>query len=166
MFKGLLGRRSIVRFRRETWVELISELARRGGGVRESGAFLLADALSDGRTVTAIVYFDDLDPASLTGGVALYGPAFGRLWSICAERSLRVVGDVHTHPGPYTQQSCIDRRNPMVARVGHVAIIVPSLARGEIEPADVGVHLYGGDAGWNSSFGRAATDLVYVGRWA
>ena len=147
-------------------MELISELARRAGGLRESGAFLLARADSGSRRVTSIVYYDDLDPSALDGGVALFAPAFGRLWSICAAVGLRVVGDVHTHPGPHTKQSDIDRDNPMVARVGHVAIIVPNLAAGTVRPVDVGVHRYRGDDGWSSFFGRKAEGMIYVGRWA
>jgi proteasome lid subunit RPN8/RPN11 len=165
-FKQLFGRRAVLRFRRETWDALISELARRAGGIRESGAFLLAPAGRETPIVTSVVYYDDLDPDALNGGVALYAPAFGRLWSICAERRLRVVGDVHTHPGEYTRQSGVDRDNPMVARVGHIALIVPNLGAGAIAPVDVGVHRYLGDAGWRSSFGRDASAQIYVGRWA
>jgi hypothetical protein len=166
VFSWLVGRGAVLRFKPRTWAELISELARRAGGVRESGAFLLAPADTGSRAVTSIVYYDDLDPGALDGGVALFAPAFGRLWSICAADRLRVVGDVHAHPGPNTTQSHIDRDNPMIARVGHVAVIVPNLAADTVRPVDVGVHRYFGDDGWSSSFGREAEGLVYVGRWA
>ena len=166
MFSRIFGRNAALRFRPEIWVQMVSELARRAGGVRESGGFLLAQTDPGSRSVTSLVYYDDLDPDALDGGVSLYAPAFGRLWSLCAAQGLRVVGDVHTHPGRFTQQSHIDRDNPMVARVGHIALIVPNLAAGVVKPDDVGVHRYLGDAGWSSSFGRGASRLVYVGRWA
>ncbi len=166
VFSRILGRGAVLRFRTEVWAQMVSELARRAGGVRESGAFLLAQTGPRSRSVTSVVYYDDLDPDSLDGGVSLYAPAFGRLWSLCAAQGLRVVGDVHTHPGRFTQQSHIDRDNPMVARVGHIALIVPNLAVGGVRPVDLGVHRYLGDPGWSSSFGREAGRLVYVGRWA
>ena len=166
VFSRIFGRHAALRFRPEIWVQMVSELARRAGGVRESGAFLLASTAPGSRLVTSLVYYDDLDPDALDGGVSLYAPAFGRLWSLCAAQGLRVVGDVHTHPGRFTQQSHIDRDNPMVARVGHVALIVPNLAAGVVKPVDIGAHRYLGDAGWSSSFGREASRLAYVGRWA
>jgi proteasome lid subunit RPN8/RPN11 len=144
---------------------MISELARRGHGNRESGAFLLSPR-EDGRAVTLIAYLDDLDPASLVGSIHLHRPAYGALWSLCDRESLRVVGDVHTHPGPLVQQSCVDRDNPMVARAGHLAIILPNFAQGRIRPREIGVHEYLGEAGWHSSLGLRAARLVYVGRWA
>ena len=166
VFSGIFGRSAVLRFRAEIWEQLVGELGRRAGGVRESGAFLLAPIDPGSRSVTSVVYYDDLDPDALDGGVSLYAPAFGRLWSLCAAQGMRVVGDVHTHPGRFTQQSHIDRDNPMVARVGHIALIVPNLAAGVVRPIDVGVNRYLGDAGWSSSLGPEAGRLVYVGRWA
>lgn len=162
----LFGRHALLRFRPADWNALITELAQRADGVRESGAFLLAPARAEGPEVTTIIYYDDLDPDALDGGVSLYAEAFGRLWSHCAANGLRVLGDIHTHPSNVVRQSAIDRGNPMVAAVGHIALIVPNLAVGVIRPIDVGVHRYLGDAGWTSSFGREARDLIYVGRWA
>lgn len=144
---------------------MIGELARRGNGDRESGAFLLSPR-EDGGAVTQVAYLDDLDPGSLVGSIHLHRPAYGRLWSLCDRESLRVVGDVHTHPGADVRQSSIDRDNPMVARAGHLAIILPNFARGRIRPREIGVHEYLGELGWRSSLGRGAARLVYVGRWA
>ncbi len=165
-FSRLFGRRAVLRFRPETWDRLIGELEQRAGGYRESGAFLLTPVASTASTISAVIYYDELDPDALNGGVSLQARAFSRLWSRCAREHLRVVADVHTHPADFVHQSGIDRANPMVARVGHVALIIPNLAAGLIRPADVGVHLYRGEDGWTSRFGRDAGALVYVGRWA
>ena len=166
MFSRLIGGRAVLRFRSETWDSLITELDLRAGGRRESGAFLLAPAQAKGQAVTSVIYFDDLDPNSLNGGVAFDAVAFSRLWTRCSREALRVIGDVHTHPGRAVGQSDIDRNNPMVAQVGHVALIVPDLAAGVIGPSEVGVHRYRGENGWFSSYGRDAGSLLYVGRWA
>lgn len=166
MFSRLVGRRAVLRFRSETWATLISELERRAGGRRESGAFLLTPVQSKGQVVTSVIYFDDLDPDSLNGGVAFEAVAFSRLWTRCSREGLRVIGDVHAHPGRVVRQSDIDRNNPMVAQVGHIAMIVPDLAAGVIGPNDVGLHEYRGEDGWFSSYGRDARSLLYVGRWA
>lgn len=165
-FSRLHKRRSLVRLRPELWQELLDELAARGGGVRESGAFLLADAAGDRRRVVRAVYLDDLDPNSLQGGISFRGTAYGALWRICRRERLTVVADVHTHPGSGVAQSTIDRRNPMIATAGHVAVIVPDYAERPVGGREVGVHVYRGEHQWTSAFGRDAARLLYVGRFA
>ena len=147
---------ALLRMERGTWRGLVRGLHDRGEGRRESGAFLLADASGDHRVVTSVVYFDDLDPACLKGHIHIVGTAFSKLWDICEEKGLRVTGDVHTHPGAAVAQSLTDAHSPAMARAGHVAIIVPNLAAGKVSPSSIGIHLYRGDAGWRSWFGRAA----------
>lgn len=145
---------------------MVRELGRRGDGHRESGGFLMARRDGDGRRVVRVVYLDDLDPSCLQGRhIHFDGRAYSRLWDICDAEGLVVVGDVHTHCGGWVQQSDIDARNPMVAIGGHVAVILPYLATRRIRSADVGVHRYGGLAGWQSWFGRDAAKRVYVRRF-
>jgi proteasome lid subunit RPN8/RPN11 len=148
---------ALLRMDRSTWRDLLAELERRGRGWRESGAFLCAPAASKRPNVTRVVYFDDLDPECLRGDIHIVGTAYSKLWDICEAEDLRVVGDVHTHPGANVAQSSIDAKSPALARAGHVALIVPNLAAGVIEPSAIGVHLYRGDAGWRSWFKRKAT---------
>ncbi len=161
----LFGRYALLRFRPAAWANLGAELGRRAGGLRESGAFLLAQR-GTGRHVTRVEYFDDLDPAALNGGVVLRAGAFSKLWDLCDREDLRVVGDIHTHPTGWVSQSDIDRANPLIARAGHVALIAPNLAARPFGPADIGIHLYCGDAGWTSWTAREAPKRIYVGRWA
>jgi proteasome lid subunit RPN8/RPN11 len=151
-----------LRFGRRQWRGLIAELGKRGEGVRESGAFLLVDA-EGGERVRALAYFDDLDPYCLTGGISLDGSAYGPLWQLCRERSLRVAADVHTHPTAEVRQSQTDRDNPMIAAVGHLGLIVPHLAGQPCRTEEVGVHEYRGDDGWLSALGPDAAALLYVG---
>jgi proteasome lid subunit RPN8/RPN11 len=162
----LIRRRSRLRIRRELWDELIAELARRGLGRRESGAFLLAAADGDRRRVVRCVYFDDLDPTCLNGAISLRGAAYGKLWALCRSERLTVVADVHTHPGRCVGQSPTDRSNPMIATAGHLALIVADFAQGSADARDVGVHHYHGDHNWTSLFSRAAQKALYIGRWA
>jgi hypothetical protein len=136
------------------------ELERRGRGVRESGAFLLAGQSEHPRHVIDFIPFDELDPHALNGAISIRGEAFGRLWDICAQRRLRVVADVHTHPGSGVRQSIIDRRNPMIAVAGHFGIIVPRFAQGRPEPRESGVHVYQGDRTWISHYGEQAARLL------
>jgi proteasome lid subunit RPN8/RPN11 len=163
---AFVRRHSRVRMSRAQWSEMTAELGRRAGGIRESGAFLLAN-VSDGRPVVRrVVYFDDLDPASLNGGVSLNSAAFAKLWRLASSQELHVIADVHTHPANFVHQSAIDLANPMVAMAGHVAIVVPHLAARRLEPSDCGVHVYLGNHQWRESLGRQALGLLYVGRWA
>ena len=162
----LAGRRARLRFDRLTWEELIVELERRGEGRRESGAFLLAPRQGGTDVVSRLVFLDDLDPNCLVGGIHFDGKAYSELWSICDREQMRVVADVHTHPGDWVGQSPTDRENPMVARRSHIALIVPRFARPPVDPSEIGVHEYRGEKGWVSHFGRDAQRLVYVGRLA
>jgi len=142
---------------------MIAELGRRGGGGRESGAFLLADSSGDRRTITQVVYLDDLDPGCLTGGISFNGLAYSKLWDICDAGQRAVVGDAHTHPGPGVSQSSIDADNPMIAHDGHVALIIPYLATRPVRAREVGVHRYDG-RGWQTWIGTAAAERLFVRR--
>ena len=139
-----------LRIRRRDWRELNAQLAARGGGHRESGAFLLGRRRGRRPLVTQMVYFDDLEPESLNGAVHLTTIAFSRLWTMCRELGVEVLADVHTHPGEYIQQSHIDQDNPMIAQRGHLAIIIGHYAQQHAELRDVGIYEYRGDAGWDT----------------
>lgn len=151
---------------RALWSTVLRELARRGEGRHEAGAFLLGQRTRARRQVTHAIYYDELDPlAYRTGVCVLEAPAFAQLWAACRARRCTVVADVHTHVGePY--QSEADRTNPMVAQAGHVALIVPNLAWGALKPSDLGVYEYQGNHRWRAHLGRAAGRYFYVGRWS
>ena len=133
------------------------ELGRRGlAGQREAGAFLLGQQQKRKRRVLKAVYFDDLDPGCLVGNIHIKGHGFSKLWDVCENEGLRVLADVHTHPGTRVAQSTIDRENPMIASIGHLALIVPEYATRPVMAHEVGVHEYQGDKGWRSWLGRRA----------
>jgi hypothetical protein len=163
VFSSLVGRGARLRFARKTWNTMFAELGRRAGGTREAGAFLLSRRDREGRTVTGIVYYDDLDPAALRGDIRLDAAAYGRLWDLLDHMKARVVADVHTHGGTGIGQSTTDQRNPMIARLGHIAVVVPYLGGRRVGPSEVGVHVYEGESGWRDFYGPAAARLVYVG---
>src|ERR1700752_1997236 len=108
----------------------MGQLAERGHGQRESGAFLLGPIDGDGSTVTAVAYYDDLAPDCLSGDIRFPQEGFTELWRLCRLNGMRVLGDVHTHGGSWVGQSGTDRTNPMVAQRGHVSLIAPHFARG------------------------------------
>lgn len=138
------------------WTDLIADLRQRGGGRRESGAFLLGKMDGAVRRVEAWVPYDELDPNALTSSyVRLDTSAFTRLWSKCSELGKIVVADVHTHPSG-SRQSNSDRANPMVSQAGHLALIVPNFACGQVTPRDLSVNVYLGDKQWESFFKRDA----------
>ncbi|MEO3810789.1 hypothetical protein ABGB17_17455 [Sphaerisporangium sp. B11E5] len=158
--------RPVLTIRSDRYEALIRELARRGGGVRESGAFLLTplDATTQRgpRPITGIAYYDDLDPDCLTGGITFSAIGYSVLNQRCRRDGLQVVGDIHTHPGTLVRQSRIDRGNPMIAIPGHVAIIAPRFAQGVISPVDLGVHVFTGAGNWTSSYGHAVNDVLSI----
>lgn len=130
------------------WCRLIGELRRRGNGSRESGAFLLARPES--RHLIQALYYDDLDPHCLDDGyINFNGAGYSGLTRSCQESGLRVLADVHTHPGSWTGQSQADRKHPMMPRTGHVALIVPHFARVNfLSLTGVGAFLYHGEGKW------------------
>lgn len=145
------------------WDEMIAELGRRGlNGARESGAFLLTPRDGNGSRVTRIVYLDDLDPECLVGNIHFHGPGYSALAMLCERDQLRVVADVHTHPGTWVGQSGIDRDNPMLALRGHLALIVPDYATRPTESHEVGIHEYRGEYGWQSTLGSRAAQLLRI----
>ena len=164
--RKLFGRRARLRFDKHRWEQMIDELHQRGERRRESGAFLLALRGDTSGYVSKIVYLDDLDPNCLVGGIHFDGKAYSKLWSICDDESLQVIADIHTHPQDWVEQSKTDRANPMVSRNGHLGLIAPNFASGNISPADLGVHEYRSEAGWQSFLDQDAERLIYVGRFA
>lgn len=152
-----------LRFRRADWRALVSELNRRGEQRRESGAFLLSTRGDTSGRVTRVVYYDDLDPDCLQGGIAFSGFGFSALWDICVDEGFNLIADVHTHPGTSVAQSPTDREHPMYPRTGHIALIVPNFARPPVRARRVGFHEYLGDAGWQSRFGRDAARMLSIG---
>lgn len=144
----------------EVWKGLMADLHRRGGGRRESGAFLLGQVTDDAKVVSEWVSYEDLDPASRKHAIIrLDTSAFPRLWQVCADRGVQVVADIHTHPGkPVQSQS--DRAFPMLALAGHIALIAPRFARGAVKPADVSFNVYVGGGAWTSYFGIDAASHI------
>ena len=143
------------------WQETIEELGRRSlDGSREAGVFLLAPAGERTRRVVRATYFDDLDPECLVGNIHIRASGFSKLWELCDSESLRVLADIHTHPSTVVAQSSMDRANPMVAREGYIALIVPHYGTRPVQAREVGVHEYRGDRGWVSWFGPRAERVL------
>jgi len=132
------------------WWRLVRELKRRGGGRRESGAFLLGG--NGTRKVTHFICYDDLDPSALdTGIIVFHGEGFVPLWEFCRARKMRVLADVHTHASEWTGQSDSDRTHPMIAQSGHIALILPHLSQHRWQSlTGVGIHEYCGDHRWTT----------------
>jgi hypothetical protein len=144
------------------WLRLVRDLRRRGGGYRESGAFLLGERSARGDTVRAYACYDDLDPRALDAGtVAVRGSGFSALWAGCRETGFEVLADVHTHPDDHPVQSGTDRVNPMISEVGHVALILPrySGTRG-LWFRDVAIYEYAGRHTWRDWGGARRRDRV------
>lgn len=132
------------------WWTLFQQLKRRGGGARESGAFLLGVKRFEAATVKVIVYYDDIDPDALSSGIVrLSGHAMHAVWQTCANKGLEVVADIHTHPGR-AGQSRSDQDHPMVAIRGHLAVIAPRFARNAFDLAGIGVYRYRGSKLWDN----------------
>lgn len=145
------------------WRAGVAELRRRAAGQRESGAFLLGTKGSM-RSIKEFVFYDDIDPNALRSGmVVINGRRLGELWTHCRTTGRSVVADVHVHPGGFGQSNS-DRANPVIAEVGHMAIILPHFAKVETGPGRIGVYEYLGSRRWRDrSFERPSP--LHVGWW-
>ena len=162
-FRSLLPSRPLIEISLALWQEMIEELGRRSlGGRREAGVFLLAPAKERTRQVVRAAYFDDLDPECLVGNIHIRASGFSKLWELCDSESLRVIADIHTHPSTMVSQSSTDRANPMIAREGYLALIVPHYGTRPVQAREVGVHEYRGDQGWASWFGPKAERVLGI----
>jgi hypothetical protein len=148
------------------WRQIISELDRRGERLHEAGAFLLGVEKNGHREVKSAVYYDDLDANAYSTGVCvLYGDAFSDLWARCRAERLTVVADVHTHRDTGFQ-SHADKTNPMVARAGHIAIIVPDFARWPIRESRMGIYEYQGQYEWINRSPDRVRNFFYTRFWS
>jgi len=147
---------------RGLWRSGCEELRRRTGGYRESGAFLLGRTFDGTREVVEFLYYDDVDDTCFANGIVEFdGRKLGRVWKYCRERSLQVVADVHVHPGGFGQ-SPSDQSNPIIAEVGHMALILPNFAAGPVFPGAIGIYEYLGDRRWRDR-SRAGKKAFHIG---
>jgi proteasome lid subunit RPN8/RPN11 len=145
------------------WNHLLRRLRERGDGRRESGAFLLGSIDDEARVITDFILYDDIDPHALDKGyVHLNGASMGKLWTLCRERTLQVVADVHTHPGG-PEQSESDQLNPMISVAGHISLIVPNFAFGRVRRDSLGIYCYQGGRQWHTVKKNERSDFFYVG---
>ena len=161
------GHNCVIKIPRPLWARAIFQLRKRSDGRRESGAFLLCAKNPAASKVTAFICYDDLDPdAYQSGAIAFHAAGYSTLWQHCDECGLRVLADVHTHPGGSVQQSWIDQRNPMIPTVGHTALIVPNFGQTPWwHLKEVGVYEYLGSFNWRSHPPAAAPRRVNLTLW-
>jgi len=161
--RSLFGPQPDILCATEVWRAGVAELRQRAGGRRESGAFLLG-AKKKVRRIVEFVYYDDIDPNALsTGIVRINGRKLGALWEHCRRTGRSVVADIHVHPGNF-RQSQLDKENPVIPEVGHIAIVLPRYATGTIVPSDIGINEYLGSRKWkdlNSNHSPA----LHIGWW-
>lgn len=151
-------------FSRTLWSNCMAELRSRGRNRHESGCFVLGTIDSDSRHAVRCVYYDELDPNAYASGVCILdGDAFPPLWELCRSTGLSVIADIHTHGGSAFQSEA-DRRNPMVARTGHLAVIVPRFARGPVWRHRLGLFRYEGSHRWTDMSGWQARGFLKT-RW-
>jgi proteasome lid subunit RPN8/RPN11 len=134
------------------WARAIRDLRRGGEGRRESGAFLLGKIGPRSARVTDYICYDAIDANAYQGGaIAFHDSGYSALWDHLKNRQIKVLADVHTHPGADVGQSSIDRRHPMMPIVGHTAMIVPHFAHASWwSLRAVGVYEYLGKFEWRT----------------
>ena len=144
----------------KTWQRGVTELRRRAGGYRESGAFLLGTQTGKTRRIKSFLFYDDVDPTCFKNGIVEFdGGRLGEVWQKCRTEGLTVVADIHVHPGGYGQSSS-DQHNPIIPEAGHLALILPNFAARKIMPGSIGVYEYLGGRKWKD---HSLADIFYIG---
>ena len=143
---------------------LIKKLRPQGlNGRRESGAFLLGKRNKARARISSFLLYNDVDPKCLDSAIIrLDGRHFGGLWDHCERHGLEVVADVHTHPGG-SAQSDSDRAHPIVARSGHIALILPNYAIPAPYRFEIGIYRYQGQGMWESIPTHGRKRFFYIG---
>ena len=149
------------------WASVIFDLRRRGGGVRESGAFLLGRDDRNPARVSTYICYDEVDPKAYQhGAIAFQANGCAALWQHCGEKQVQLLIDVHTHPGPDVRQSSIDERHPMLPVVGHTAMIIPNYAKTRWWSLKaIGIYEYLGSFKWRTYFPSAPGRRVKLSLW-
>lgn len=151
---------------KEFWRQIVADLEWRGRRRHEAGAFLLGVEQKGRREVQSVIFYDELEVHAYSTGVCvLHGDAFATLWAHCRAQNLTVVADVHTHRGAGFQSEA-DRTNPMVARTGHIAMILPNFARWPIREDQMGIYEYRGQHEWLNRSPAFAPRYFYTGFWS
>jgi proteasome lid subunit RPN8/RPN11 len=147
------------------WRSGVAELRiRTNGGRRESGAFLLGRKGTRTKRILEFIYYDDIDPTCLRNGIVeLDGRRLGAVWQRCSDAGMNVVADIHVHPGGHRQSSS-DQENPMIAEVGHLALILPGFAARKTSPGGIGIHEYRGARRW-IEHSRKGGSFFHIGWW-
>lgn len=161
--RSVFGTQPEILCEKAVWRAGIAELRCRTFGKRESGAFLLGSK-GKVRRIDEFVYYDDIDPHALdTGIVVIDGRRLGDLWTHCRKTGREVVADVHVHPRGFGQ-SPSDKANPVIAEIGHIAIILPDFAARATMPGGIGVYEYLGARQWRDR-SRERPSPFHVGWW-
>jgi proteasome lid subunit RPN8/RPN11 len=153
--------RGPVQMKQHDFLRMMRELERRSQHRREAGAFLLSPSDASAPNVSAVAYYDDLDPQSLTGGITFHAAGYTRLNKLCRDEQVCVIADLHLHPGSGVRQSDIDSAHPMVARAGHLALIAPRYGLRVTRADQLGAHLKTVD-GWTTYVESAVQRLFVV----
>jgi hypothetical protein len=133
------------------WFGLIKGLRKKGNGVRESGAFLVAKTGS--MKISKVIFYDDLDPNAFSSGIIVFeGIYHSKLNKLLKEFKGEVIADIHTHPiGCSIKQSVSDMNHPMCRLKGHVAFIAPDYATNSfLIPKQCAAYLYKGSFIWQT----------------
>ena len=99
------------------------------------------------REVRAFLPYDVVDPNCLRGHIVFDGSKMDFVWRECRKLGLKVIADIHTHPGGYGQ-SYIDQENPMIPERGHLAIIIPHYSGRLYMPGEIGIYEFIGGGLW------------------
>jgi len=134
-----------------TWLGL----QQRSQGSQETACVWLGDQDAERETATEVVFLDDLPG---TVGRRLHHRTSREAVRILIDRArelgLTIVGDVHTHPGPWVDLSEVDRAHPIEYRIGLLALVFPTFAEGPPRLDGVGVHEYLGSGEWRTFEGE------------
>lgn len=140
----------------------ISGLRGRSAGWRESGAIWVGHIKGAVSIVTEVRFYHNLcNDKGRAFSLQLTEEAKFALYQDLAERGLKLVGMIHTHPGAWVDLSSVDKANQLCSRIGFWSLVVPHYARHSWNIKTIGVHIRI-DSGWHWFSTKEARNRISI----
>jgi proteasome lid subunit RPN8/RPN11 len=115
--------------------DTLAGLRDRSAGWRESAAIWAGDVQDERWSAREVMFHHELcDDHGGPLSLELSEAAKFNLYRELAERGLRLVSLVHTHPHQWVDLSPVDQANQLSSRVGFWSVVIPDYA---VEPWDI-----------------------------
>jgi hypothetical protein len=131
-------------------------------GWRESGALWIGSLDGECAHVADVVFYHDLgDDKGKPLSLELSEDAKLSLYGNLAERGVKLLAMLHTHPEGWVGLSSIDQANQLCSRIGFWSLVLPWYGAGSWSLKRTGVHVRTND-GWYQFSSAQAKERILI----